>query len=981
MQTTGDAATEAGNSADTFQLSAGDIKGLLQQMADRIADADRRQAEVLGQMQERLVALGQEARGVRSRVPSEFSPAFERIEEGMALLANRIAASSETVHHDSWAAPHHPRADAFQVPSRTHAEPPAVRSALKPGAVIAHHASPSAVDTFDVVGADTPSDGDSWDAASAEALARVYETSDAGLGRPAYDPDVPAAQTPPHFANAVERDWLDERLAEVAKRIESSLAGSRPDSSLAELGHRFEQFEQRFAAALDNVALRSDVDGLRLVEAHITELAQQFEQAQSQFQRLDGIERQLVGLAERLSDTHLAEIVSHGSRSVDLERLITDATERMVAAGAANSAVSAPAPAPAGPTLAELEALVRTAAEEAVERFAGHVGRNDGQQQGIGELRALIEGLVNDRRQGDETTASVLDTMQQAMIRVLDRIDAIEMNHSSPASSFGAERPGAPAAMLDPQPAHRFTSEPDFGGVAAPLVAKTKAEPEPQLREEPRIEPAPLPAPALSAFTAAAEAAPAAPAAHVAPASIDERIEPVLGPLDEQLKQDFIAAARRARRNVAGQPAIRIAQAPARAQKPTASAVPPKEAAAAAKPKAAAAALSFLNIPRKLFLGGTTAVLAVILAALLMPRANEITNGLMLSKSPGVTVSEAAHPALARSDRAAAADLASGEARGSVPETVLSDLGQSDQIDATSAGERLTSEPGGIPKGIMLQSSAETPSPEELARASRQQQMANISTELGAAAAAAASPASLQSEPTLGKPEPRAQSALDLPPASVGPLSLRLAAAKGDPSAEFEVGARLAEGKGTSQNFAEAVKWYQRSAQQGFAQAQYRLGTLFERGLGQKADLQRARIWYKRAAEQGNVKAMHNLAVLSAGRQASAPDYATAAHWFGEAASRGLTDSQFNLAVLFESGLGVPKDMKQAYKWFALSARSGDKESIKRRDSARSQLAAQELEAAEASVRDWALTPQDAMANDARTAGEAWKARATENAG
>lgn len=972
MQTTGDAANEAGNSADTFQLSAGDIKGLLQQMADRIADADRRQAEVLGQMQERLVALGQEARGVRSRVPSEFSPAFERIEEGMALLANRIAASSETAHPDSWAAPLSPRADAFQAAPRAHAEPPAVRSALKPGAPVPHHMPPSAVDTFDVVGSDSPSDS-SWDADSAEALARVYETSDAGLGRPAYDPDVPAAQTPPHFANAVERDWLDERLAEVAKRIESSLAGTRSDSSLAELGHRFDQFEQRFSAALDNVALRSDVDGLRLVEAHISELAQQFEQAQAQFQRLDGIERQIVGLAERLSDTHLAEIVSHGSRSADLERMITDATDRIVAAGSGNAAVSMPA----GPTLAELEALVRTAAEEAVQRFAGHVsqnaGHNEAQQQGIGELRTMIEGLVNDRRQGDETTATVLDTMQQAMIRVLDRIDAIEMNHSSPSSSFGAERPGAPAVTLDPLPAHRFTSEPDLGGVTAPLVVKTKAEPEPLPREELKIEPAPLPSPALSAFAAASEPQ------HAAPESIDERIEPVLGPVDEQLKQDFIAAARRARRNVAGQPAIRIAQTPARGQKPTASANPPKEAAAPGKPKAAAAALSFLNIPRKLFLGGTTAVLAVIIAALLMPRAGEITNGLMQSKSP-VAVSET-QPALPRSDRAASADLASGEARGGAPETVLSDLGQSDRIDATSAGERLTSEPGGVPKGIMLQSSAETPSPEELARASRQQQMANISTELGAAAAAAASPVSLQSDQSLGKPEPRAQSALDLPPASVGPLSLRLAAAKGDPSAEFEVGARLAEGKGTSQNFAEAVKWYQRSAQQGFAQAQYRLGTLFERGLGQKADLQRARIWYKRAAEQGNVKAMHNLAVLSAGRQASAPDYATAAHWFGEAASRGLTDSQFNLAVLYESGLGVPKDMKQAYKWFALSARSGDKESVKRRDLARSQLPAQDLEAAEASVREWALTPQDAMANDARTAGEAWKTRATENAG
>ena len=46
----------------------------------------------------------------------------------------------------------------------------------------------------------------------------------------------------------------------------------------------------------------------------------------------------------------------------------------------------------------------------------------------------------------------------------------------------------------------------------------------------------------------------------------------------------------------------------------------------------------------------------------------------------------------------------------------------------------------------------------------------------------------------------------------------------------------MAEGKGTTQNFKDAAKWYQRSAAKGFVQAQYRLGTLDERGLGLKAD-------------------------------------------------------------------------------------------------------------------------------------------------
>jgi localization factor PodJL len=218
-------------------------------------------------------------------------------------------------------------------------------------------------------------------------------------------------------------------------------------------------------------------------------------------------------------------------------------------------------------------------------------------------------------------------------------------------------------------------------------------------------------------------------------------------------------------------------------------------------------------------------------------------------------------------------------------------------------------------------------------------------------------------------------SQLSLPPATVGPLSLRLAAANGDPSAAFEVGARLAEGKGTPQNFHEAIIWYQKSASQGFAQAQYRLGTLYERGLGVKADLARAQMWYQRSAEQGHVKAMHNLAVLNAGRTAGTPDYISAARWFEGAAEYGLADSQYNLAVLYENGLGVAKDMKKAFKWYALAGRAGDKEALRRRDALKAQFSADERLGLESEIALFQPKRSEALVNDARVAGEDWKKR------
>jgi len=223
--------------------------------------------------------------------------------------------------------------------------------------------------------------------------------------------------------------------------------------------------------------------------------------------------------------------------------------------------------------------------------------------------------------------------------------------------------------------------------------------------------------------------------------------------------------------------------------------------------------------------------------------------------------------------------------------------------------------------------------------------------------------------------EDESKANLGLPPATVGPVSLRLAAGNGDPSAEFEVASRLAEGKGTDQNLALATRWYQRAASKGFVQAQYRLGTLYERGLGVTKDLNRAKSWYQRAAEQGNVKSMHNLAVLAAGRSGLTPDYETAVKWFKSAAQNGLADSQFNLAVLTESGLGVAKDKVEAAQWYIIAARSGDRESIRRRDALRAQMTKSELSQADALVAAWQPLMPDRLANDPTAAGQAWKAR------
>ena len=57
-----------------------------------------------------------------------------------------------------------------------------------------------------------------------------------------------------------------------------------------------------------------------------------------------------------------------------------------------------------------------------------------------------------------------------------------------------------------------------------------------------------------------------------------------------------------------------------------------------------------------------------------------------------------------------------------------------------------------------------------------------------------------------------------------------------------------AEGQGAARDYAKAVQWYQRAAEQGDAAAQYNLGMVYAQGQGVPRDNARAYFWYNLAA-------------------------------------------------------------------------------------------------------------------------------------
>jgi TPR repeat protein len=70
--------------------------------------------------------------------------------------------------------------------------------------------------------------------------------------------------------------------------------------------------------------------------------------------------------------------------------------------------------------------------------------------------------------------------------------------------------------------------------------------------------------------------------------------------------------------------------------------------------------------------------------------------------------------------------------------------------------------------------------------------------------------------------------------------SLRKVAERGDPAAQFALGARYATGEEVKQDYAEAVKWFTLAAEQGHILAQATLGAYYWAGRGVPQDLNKA---------------------------------------------------------------------------------------------------------------------------------------------
>ena len=824
-----------------------DLKSLLDSLAHELTDAGSRHTETLHDMQGRVAALSERANTVKPGLPHEYSAAIDRIEAAMSSFSERLTDAE-------------PRAHAARTTDDTDGIlPETVRTELRNAILSAQRPSEDAPPALrSAVGSYT---GPAY-AQSPLPTARQSPFGESGeetLSPPsAATPSMPSSAPP--AATAIDPSWLEARFADIAERVEQSLATHSPHNALVTIGARFDQFEQRFDRALTEISARpsTDPEALKSVEQQVSDLVVQLDRAQRQLGRLDVIESRLMDLRQSLSDEQMTRLLGT-----------------------------------LAPTDEKLSAIATAAAERVADTIrsevpAAHAAHAMGSDPRLVELTAMLDAFIGEQRQGDAQNAEALDTMQQAMQHLIDRVEAIENaqahNHDA---LMRARAPAEPETqpvftVRTPEPARAQPVDfPEPQGMAVEL---------PESAEQP-VTPADIP-PASRGPRPAAQGTP--PPRMTAGGDVD--------------RQALIAMARRA------------------ADKASSDAPPAPRASAG------------LSLPRPSIL--LVASFAAFLLAGFWLVASSSLRVYLPGFGAGTTrTGDASH-------------LIGSPAQATVDEP-------SDDVVSEKAA---SVEP--IQKANLSRPAAPSSVPTTLVTTTTSDLITTIGQ--GTPAPVSGPAAATGDMPTMSR-------SVEMPPALLGPLSLRHAASKGDPRAQFEVAARFAEGKGIPQDFGQAATWYQRAATQGLAAAQYRLGALYERGLGVTADPARARVWYNRAAEQGNVRAMHNLAVLSAGRPGMSPDYPSAVQWFTEAASRGLADSQYNLGILYESGLGVPANNIEAYKWYALAARSGDKDATRRRDAVRSKLDSASVKSADVLVIQWRAKAVEGDANDSRVPGQSWQ--------
>ncbi len=161
--------------------------------------------------------------------------------------------------------------------------------------------------------------------------------------------------------------------------------------------------------------------------------------------------------------------------------------------------------------------------------------------------------------------------------------------------------------------------------------------------------------------------------------------------------------------------------------------------------------------------------------------------------------------------------------------------------------------------------------------------------------------------------------------ALAGFIEIEQTAEKMKPYLRYRIGRMYYDGYGTEQDFSEAFKWLELSAQDGNHLSEYTIAKMYRDGLGTDRDLTKAAEWFGKAVEGGNAYAMYALAKLYL--KGDVPKNLPEAFRLLELAKTTdkdispLADYTIGAAYMFDEDI---KDRELAEKYLTLSAQAGN---------------------------------------------------------
>jgi hypothetical protein len=148
-------------------------------------------------------------------------------------------------------------------------------------------------------------------------------------------------------------------------------------------------------------------------------------------------------------------------------------------------------------------------------------------------------------------------------------------------------------------------------------------------------------------------------------------------------------------------------------------------------------------------------------------------------------------------------------------------------------------------------------------------------------------------------------------------IKLALAIAnQGDEYYQYKVGL-LYLFDNVQNNAKESIKWFEKSAEQGFVPAMYWLGESYNGKLGSLPNYNKAAYWYKKAAQAGEAQAQEALAEMYEEGNGVLQDYSMAFMWRLKAAEQDNLYAMIRVGLDYCSGTAVKQDFVKSKYWLS----------------------------------------------------------------